>query len=316
MKILNRDQIESVLSIPAVLEAVEQGFVAYSQGQTVIPPAAALHFEHPPGDCHIKYGYAKEGKTYVVKIASGFPDNPKSGLPSCNGLMLLFDKQTGTPLSILLDEGYLTDIRTAAAGCLAAKFFAPKIVSCVGILGTGAQAYYQLKLLSHATQCRRGMIWGRDEAKAKKLKEHPHFSEWKIEVARNIEQLTEECNLIVTTTSSTHPLLFAHHIRPGTHITAVGADDLGKQELDPEIFIKADRIVVDSRSQCMQFGDVSYAIKKGLIQKDTLIELGEAARDSTLRRRSEDQITVAGLIGIAIQDLQIANSVLDSLSKI
>src|ERR1700722_1137566 len=122
MKILSRGQIEKLLSIPDILEAIEQGFIAYSQGETEIPPVASLHFENPPGDCHIKYGYAKKGKYYVVKIGSGFYGNPKKGLPSGNGLMLLFDKETGSPLCLLQDEGYLTDIRTAAAGCIAAKY--------------------------------------------------------------------------------------------------------------------------------------------------------------------------------------------------
>ena len=311
MKILTRKQIEQLVSIPAILEAVEQGFMAYSEGETVIPPVAALHFDNPPGDCHIKYGYAKNGKYYVVKIASGFHDNPNLGLPAGNGLMLLFDKQTGALLSVLLDEGYLTDLRTAAAGCIAAKYLAPKNVSCIGIVGTGGQAYYQLKLLSFVTKCRRVMIWGRDESKAKKLKDHPDLHEWKIEVAKDLDQLTADCNLIVTTTSSAKPLLFAHQIRPGTHITAVGADDVGKQELDPEIFAKADKVIVDSRSQCIELGDVSYAVKRGLIKKENLLELGEVIINSSLGRNSEAEITVADLTGVAIQDLQIATVIFE-----
>ena len=316
MKILNRKQIEQVVSIPAILEAIEQGFAAYSQGETVIPPVAALHFDHPPGDCHIKYGYAKNGKYYVVKIASGFHDNPQISLPAGNGLMLLFDKQTGGLLSILLDEGYLTDLRTAAAGCIAAKHLAPKNVSCIGIVGTGSQGYYQLMLLSFMTACRRVMIWGRDESKAKKLKDHPNLREWKIEIAQNLDQLTADCNLIVTTTSSTSPLLFAHQIQAGTHITAVGADDIGKQELDPEIFVRAEKVVVDSRSQCMELGDVSYAIKRGLIKKEKLVELGEVVMNSSLGRDSETQITVADLTGVAIQDLQIAATLFEAYSVV
>jgi len=230
MKILSRDQIEKTLSIPKVLKAIEQGFMLYSQGEAVIPAIGSLHFEYPPGDCHIKYGYSKRGKYYIVKIASGFYENPKHGLPSNNGLMLLFDKETGKPVCILLDEGYLTDIRTAAAGYIAAKYLAPKTVECVGIVGTGAQAYYQLKFLSSATQCRRVMIWGRDIEKAKKLAKHPDLNEWTIEAAKDLEQLASECKLIVTTTASSHPLLLAEHVKPGTHITAVGADDIGKQE--------------------------------------------------------------------------------------
>ncbi len=306
MKILNRKQIEQLVSIPAILKAVEQGFVAYSEGNAVIPPVAALHFENPPGDCHIKYGYTRDGKYYVVKIASGFHDNPNLGLSAGNGLMLLFDKQTGALLSLLLDEGYLTDLRTAAAGCIAAKYLAPKNISCIGIVGTGGQAYYQLKLLSFVTKCRKVMIWGRNESKAEKLKGHPDLQEWEIEVAKDLDQLTADCNLIVTTTSSAKPLLFAHQIRPGTHITAVGADDVGKQELDPEIFAKADKVIVDSQSQCIELGDVSYAVKKGLIKKERLLELGEVIINSSLGRSSESEITLADLTGVAIQDLQIA----------
>ncbi len=312
MKILSRQQIERLLSVPGMLKAIEEGFIAYSRGETVIPPVASLHFEHPPGDCHIKYGYAKKGKYYVVKIASGFYDNPKQGFPSGNGLMLLFDKENGIPLCLLQDEGYLTDMRTAAAGCIAAKYLAPKNVSCVGIIGTGAQALYQLKLLSFATSCRKALVWGRDASKAKTLISHSDLSEWSCEIATSIDQLAAECNLIVTTTASSHPLLWAHQIRPGTHITAMGADDVGKQELDPKIFAKAHKVIVDSRSQCALFGDSSHAVKASLIREEQLIELGDAIRDSKLRRTGESEITLADLTGVAVQDLQIAATVFES----
>lgn len=313
MKILSRQQIEQTLSIPSVLEAIEQGFIAYSQGEAVIPPVASLHFDSPPGDCHIKYGYRKNGKYYVVKIASGFYDNPKRGLPSNNGLMHLFEKQTGNPICIFLDEGYLTDIRTAAAGCVVAKCLAPKTVSCVGIIGTGAQAYYQLKLLSFATKCRQAMVWGRDIEKAKKFAIDSRLSEWTIEVAGNIEQVTKKCHLIVTTTAARCPILLADQVKPGTHITAVGADDIGKQELDEQVFCKADRVIVDSRSQCTAFGDISHAAKKGLINSETLIELGEVLVNPSLGRTSDSQITVCDLTGVAIQDLQIAQCVYEEM---
>lgn len=313
MKILSRKQIEEVLSIPKVLEAVEEGFIVYSQGEAIIPPFASLHFNCPPGDCHIKYGYAKNGKYYVVKIASGFYDNPKHGLVSNNGLMLLFDKQTGSPICILLDEGYLTDIRTAAAGCIAAKCLAPKSVSSVGIIGTGVQAYYQLKFLSLVTGCHRAVVWGRDIEKAQTFAKHPGLTEWTIDAVRDINELAAACNLIVTTTASSHPLLFAPLVRPGTHITAVGADDIGKQELDEKIFVKADKVIVDSRSQCAAFGDTSHALKKGHIGPEKLVELGEVLSDSSLGRTSDDQITVCDLTGIAIQDLQIAESVYSAI---
>jgi len=309
MKIIPRSEIEKSLSIPKVLEAIEEGFVSYSLKETVVPPIASLKFESPPGDCHIKYGYAKKGNYYVVKIASGFYDNPKNGTPSTNGLMLLFDKRTGTPVSLLLDEGYLTDMRTAAAGCIAAKYLAPKEVSCVGIIGTGAQALYQLKLLSFATSCRKAMIWGRSREKAEALANLDDLRDWRIEVSENIDQLTSNCNLIVTTTASSTPLLFAHQIRPGTHITAIGSDDIGKQEIDENFFLKADKVVVDCKNQCVKFGETSFALEKRLVKVENVVELGSLILNPSLGRTSDEQITVCDLTGIAIQDLQIAENI-------
>ncbi|HEY4831714.1 MAG TPA: deaminase [Waddliaceae bacterium] len=306
MKIFDKNQIQKAINLPEVLDAIEKGFVMYSRQQAIIPPVATLQFDHPPGDCHIKYGYAKEGKYYVVKVASGFPDNPSMGIPVGNGLMLLFDKKTGMPVCILLDEGYLTDLRTAAAGAIAAKYLAPKHISCIGIIGTGTQAYYQLRLLESITDSRKVMIWGRDRSKALRFSKNPDLKSFHIEVTEDLDQLTVACNLIVTTTSSSTPLLFAQQIQKGTHITAVGADDFGKQELDVHIFKKADRIIVDSCSQCSIFGDTAFALRTGLITSNQMVELGSIIENPSLGRTSEEQITVADLTGVAIQDLQIA----------
>lgn len=313
MKIFDKNQIQKAIHLPEILNAIEKGFVMYSRGQAIIPPLATLHFDHPPGDCHIKYGYAKEGKYYVIKVASGFPDNPSTGMPVGNGLMLLFDKKTGMPVCILLDEGHLTDLRTAAAGAIAAKYLAPKYISCIGIIGTGTQAYYQLRLLESVTDCRKVMIWGRDRSKALQFSKNPDLKPFHIEIAKDLDQLTATCNLIVTTTSSSTPLLFAEHIQTGTHITAVGADDIGKQELDAHIFKKVDRIIVDSCSQCSIFGDTSSALREGLIVSNQMIELGSIIENPSLGRTNEEQITVADLTGVAIQDLQIAIAVYTAL---
>lgn len=239
-------------------------------------------------------------------MASGFPNNPSIGMPVGNGLMILFDKKTGMPICILLDEGYLTDLRTAAAGAIAAKYLAPKHISCIGIVGTGTQAYYQVRLLESVTDCRKVMIWGRDSSKAVQLSNNPDLKHFHIKIAKELNELTAACNLIVTTTSSSTPLLFAEHIHKGTHITAVGADDVGKQELDAHIFKKADRIIVDSCCQCSIFGDTSFALRAGLIVSNQMIELGSIIENPSSGRTNEEQITVADLTGVAIQDLQIA----------
>lgn len=307
MKILNKSQIERLVSIPEVLQAIRQGFIQYSRRETVIPPVASLHLDN--GECHIKYGYNRKGEYYIVKIASGFPDNTKVGFPAGNGMMILFDQQSGNPVCLLQDEGYLTDLRTAAAGCLAAMCLAPKNVTQVGIIGTGAQAMYQLKLLTYATQCRKALVWGRDKVKSKAFVNHSELKEWNIEIADSIENICSHCNLIVTTTSSKTPLIYASHLRPGMHVTAVGADDQGKQEISEDVFANADIIAVDSRSQCEMIGDSSYAIRQGVINPSKLIEIGEVLQDTSLGRTSEEQITLMDLTGVAIQDLAIATAV-------
>ncbi|EFB42456.1 hypothetical protein pah_c008o076 [Parachlamydia acanthamoebae str. Hall's coccus] len=309
MKIMTKQDIQKVLHIPTILNAIEEGFVIYSQREAVVPPVSTLYFDHPPGDIHIKYGYTKKGRYYVVKVASTFYENSSLGLPSGNGLMLLFDKATGKPEVLLLDEGFLTDLRTPVAGCIAAKYFTPKNISCIGIVGTGMQAYWQLKLLPYVTNCRKVKVWGRYESKIRKFCENPELAEFQLQAELNLKQLCAECNLIVTTTSASSPLLLASQIREGTHITAVGADDVGKQELDPRLFSMADRIIVDSREQCLQFGDTSYAFKEGRLKSSQIFELGEAILNPQKRRHSDDQLMIVDLTGIAIQDLQIAMSV-------
>ena len=158
------------------------------------------------------------------------------------------------------------------------------------------------------------MIWGRDRKKAEKLASSSELTKrFKIRLAHDLDELARTCNLIITTTSSTKPLIQPHHLRPGMHITAVGADDVGKQEIDAQVFSRADRVVVDSLSQCINIGDSSYAIKSCAIYHDQLIELGKVIVDKNLGRTNNKQITIADLTGVAIQDLQIATAIIEDL---
>jgi len=307
--ILKIDEIKSLLKEVDIKTAMEIGFKAYSNGQSVVPPVGELLFNNPPGDVHIKYGYIINNDYYVVKIASGFYENPSLGISSSQGLMLLFKQQTGELAAILLDEGYLTDIRTAAAGALAAKYFAPKIIESIGILGTGVQAKLQLVQLRNQTDCNRVWLWGRNPKKAEKLKNElrPYFD---IQIATNPKEVALHSQLIVTTTPSETPLLELEDLQPGTHITAVGSDTATKQELDGKILANADLVVVDSISQSVTRGEVFQAVKLGLLSPENLTELGKAIQDTQLQRYSDDQLTVVDLTGVAVQDIMIAKSVL------
>jgi ornithine cyclodeaminase len=313
VKVIGIEAIKKALGRVNLMLAIEDGFVAYSQGEAVVPPIADLRFDKPPGEVHIKYGYLKNDDYYVVKIASGFYENSKAGLPSSNGLMLLFSQRTGEPLVLLQDNGLLTDVRTAVAGAIAAKYLAPKAVSRIGILGTGTQARLQLRYLKSLTPCREVLVWGRSELGLERYLKDMTEDDFSLRVALAPRELAETCNLIVTTTPSREPLLFAKDIRPGTHISAIGSDAPGKQELEPAILQKAQRLVVDSLSQCKERGEMAHALRQGLVAEASAVELGHIITGERKGRTAEDQITVADLTGIAVQDIQIAKAVYEAL---
>lgn len=311
MKIIPLERIKEILPSLDLIPAIETGFAAYSNGQAVVPPVGELLLDK--GEVHIKYGYLKKDDYYVIKIASGFYDNPKLGFPSSNGLMLLFSQKTGELVSILLDEGYLTDIRTAIAGAITAKFLAPENIERIGIVGTGIQARLQLSYLSQVIDCRQVLVWGRGDIQLAKYKIEMEKQNFKINKTLNTADILRTCNLIVTTTPSTTPLLSASDLQTGTHITAVGSDTPDKQELDSAILSRADIVVADSISQCMVRGEIFKAIQTSQISPDDLTELGDIITGKKQGRTDDNQITVADLTGVAVQDIKITEAVYKAL---
>jgi ornithine cyclodeaminase len=307
--ILNLARIKDALEGLDVAAAMEQGFVAYTRGDVVVPPVAEMIFAEPPGDVHIKYGFIKGDDVYVIKVASGFYRNPSLGLSSSNGLMLLFSQRTGELLSVLLDEGHLTNVRTAAAGAVAAKYLAPRAVRRVGILGAGIQGRLQLEYLRGVRDCRDVTAWGVGDEELASYKKDMGTKGFRVRTTREAGEVAAECNLIVTCTPSRRPLLAASQVRPGTHITAMGSDTAEKQELDAGILGKADRVVVDSLSQARQRGECFKAFEAGALRPEDVVELGAVIGDAKLRRAADDEITVADLTGVAVQDIQIAKAV-------
>jgi len=314
-EIYRLDRIKEALQRMDPIRAIEEGFVAYSQGKVVVPPAGEMIFQKPPGDVHIKYGYILGDDYYVIKIASGFYENAKLGLPSNHGLMLLFKRQTGELSSILLDEGFLTDVRTAAAGAVAAKYLAPKNVRKIGILGAGVQGKIQLTFLKSVVACSDVMVWGINQKELDAYQEAMEPFGYAIQTTRNASEVASNCNLIVTATPSQKPLLLADDIQRGTHITAVGSDTPEKNELDPKILQRADIVVADSVQQCLSRGEIFQAIRAGVLKKERVRELGKVISQKKLQRISENQITVADLTGVAVQDIQISKAVYEALSS-
>jgi len=247
-----------------------------------------------------------------VKIASGFYKNPALGISSSNGLNLVFNQKTGVLETILLDEGYLTDVRTAVAGAVVAKYLAPDTVKSIGIIGCGIQARLQLKYLKNVLNCTKGIALGRSKDKLLSYKEEMSKDGYDIEITMESRRIAQECNLIVTTTPSKDPIIFADDLQTGVHITAVGADTIGKQELDYTILQNANLIVVDSIKQCQTHGEIHKAFQGNWLVNQNLIEVGEIISSGGIHRKSDD-ITVADLTGIATQDIQISKFILDNI---
>ena len=315
MIIINKNQIKHLLDDLDLKQSIVKGFIDYSARKCVIPPIGELLFKNPPGDVHIKYGYVIGGKYYVIKIASGFPMNEEINISNGQGLMLLFNQKTGEPIATFLDDAMLTDIRTAIAGLICAEKFSNNIKN-IGVLGTGNQARLQVKFLKSITDCRSVSLWGRNKQKAEQYKLDMSKYNFNVKIFGSPKEIAKNSNLIITATASENPLLKSKDIKIGTHITALGADTPTKNELDTSILKRADMIIADSISQCKERGEIFHAISRKDISLDSVNELGSILSGDIKGRTSKEQITVADLTGVAVQDLKIAETVYEKFLEV
>lgn len=310
---LTRQEIESLLNFSAATRAIRQAYVSTSKGQVNIPPVGHITF---PGqaDCHIKYGHMQGDENFVIKIATGFPQNNARGLPNGNGVLLVLSAETGALKALLHDEMFLTDVRTGIGGALASQRLARSDSKNVLIIGTGIQARMQIdahaKIFSHALSF---TVWGRDRAKAELVASE--MAGVDVSVATSLKDAAEAADIIVTTTGTNTPVLMSDWVKDGTHITAIGADAPGKQELETKLIRRANLLCVDLKSQCADHGEVATAINEHMISENDLIELGSILDDLDTPLRSLTDITIADLTGIAAQDIAIANAVLNQIQS-
>lgn len=314
--ILREEEIRALLDPPACIDAMQQAFAAYATGKAQLPPVINLEMPEHAGEVHIKSGHLSGGPYYAVKIASGFYGNAALGLPSSNGMVLVFDARTGAPAAFLLDNGFITDLRTAAAGALAVKYLAQKTVRSVAIIGSGAQARYQIKVLPMVRSFHEARVWGRNRKKAQACVEdlrragipgRPAF-----QVAESVEQAVRDADVVLTVTASREPLVRAEWLAPGAIVIAVGSDGPDKQELDVGVLARADRIVADSLRQCLRLGEIHHAVEQGAISKEKVsTELGEIAAGLKPGRTSDQEIIVCDLTGVGVQDVAAASLVME-----
>ncbi len=316
MLVVPLTQIREVVREDQALRAIERAFVAFSRGDVTVPPVGHLDFPAAHGELHVKYGWIRGSPTFVVKLATGFYDNPLLGLPSGNGCMLVFCARTGRPLALLEDEGWLTELRTGIAGAIAAKWLAGTPIRRIGIVGCGVQARFQLRCLRLVTDCRDVVVFGRNPAHVARYIEEMQAEGLRVVAAASPAAVAASADIVVTTTPSRTPLLAAADLRPGMHVTAVGADGGGKQELAADCFARADLCVVDSRAQCERFGDSSFAVRTGHITPEQLVELGTVLTGTPPRQTRRDLISIADLTGVACQDIAIAELVAQALGVV
>ncbi|MGD8683324.1 MAG: ornithine cyclodeaminase family protein [Chloroflexota bacterium] len=310
MLVVERSRIEQVLAGLDLLPIIEDAFVGYSAGRAIVPPVGELLLER--GEVHIKYGAIAGDDYYVIKIASGFYDNPSLGLPSSNGMMLVFRQDTGEPEAVLLDEGHLTDVRTAVAGAVAARHLAPQTVERIGVLGSGTQARLQVRQLAPLFETREVVAWGRSPVRLDEYRAEMAEHGFEVAAAATPADVAAAAGLIVTTTPSTEPLLQAADIRPGTHISAIGSDTPDKQELAAAVLALADVVVADSLEQCRTRGEIARAVAAGAIASGKAVELGRLLAGEEAGRTSADQVSVFDSTGVAVQDIAIATAVMEA----
>jgi ornithine cyclodeaminase len=309
--VLDRAEILRRLNHAAGIEAVRESLIAYSAGRVQQPQVVHLGFTEANGDCHVKCGHVSGAPIFVIKIATGFYDNPAKGLASSNGLVIAISASTGEPIALLFDEGALTDWRTGYAGAIATRLCWPKGATRLGIVGTGTQARMQLRALLAVTPDEPISIavWGRSPAAAERFAKEASDLGLGIRPEANLTDLCATSQVIITTTPAVTPLVRAEWIAPGTHITAVGADAPGKQELESALVARADILLTDSAQQSIDHGEFSHAVAAGLIAAGRISEIGQSLASGLLKRRPGD-ISIADLTGLGVEDAAIAASVL------
>ncbi len=310
MIVLTRPQIEALLDLPKAACAVEHAYRAASMGRVTLPPVGHITFPPLHADCHIKYGYLEGAETFAIKVATGFPQNAQQGLPTGNGLVLVMSARTGAVEAILHDEMVLTDIRTGLGGAIASRALSRPTAQRLLVVGTGPQAARQIEahaaLLPGLTHIQ---VWGRDASAARRLVGEITVPA-DLTMAPDLESAVRHADIMVTATGATAPLIKTEWIRPGTHITAVGADAPGKQELPTDLVAAADILVADLIPQCLNHGEFSHAVHAAKMDASRVTELGTFLHAPDIIQRKTTDISIADLTGIAAQDIAIADLVL------
>ncbi|WP_444677000.1 cyclodeaminase [Halomonas sp. E19] len=315
MKLYRRDEIEAAVGIDhEALRQVEAGFAALGRGEAVQPPILSMAMEEFNSEVDVKTAHIRGWPHYAIKVSSGAFDNPKRGLPSLSGLMMLFSAETGRVEAVLFDEGYLTLVRTALAGAIAAKHLSRQESRRVAVLGAGEQARHQVEALRLVRNVDTLDVWARRREAAEAYAEAMRGQGFEVTVHDSVHAACARADIIVTTTPSRQPLLFARDLPEGVHVTAMGSDSPDKRELDESVLTRADAVVCDTRAQSEHNGELKVFANAGREPPFAVHELGRVIERGERLRNAEAAITLCDLTGTGVQDTAIASFALAQLA--
>lgn len=309
--IIEESALRTAVTPERAVAVMREAFRADGEGRTRVPAVINLEIPSARGEFHVKTAYIEGVPHVAVKVASGFFDNPAKGLPSGSGLMTLFDAATGLPTALLLDNGFLTDIRTGAAGALAADLLARQFIQIVGVIGSGVQARQQVRCLSTVRRFHRVIAWSPNRSNLERYCAEMSAEGFEAVAAPSAEDVCRSADVLITATPSRKALVSAEWLKEGVHVTALGSDSPGKQELAVECLDSADLVVVDRFAQCAAFGELKHALDAGLLTRnDVHAELGAVVAGRKPGRTADREITIADLTGVGFQDTAIASAAL------
>jgi len=301
VRILELAEIRQHLVFSEIVGLMRDALVAHSRGQCETPMPMHLEIAAEQAEVHMKSSYRRGGRYFALKIASTFPNNLTRGLSTGNGMMLLASAETGEPVALLADSGYLTDVRTAAAAAMVAREVG-RLDRALGIIGAGVQARLQAQMHTQVLPLEQIWIWGRTRERAEACQRNltELLPGREVKLAESPAEIARRTRLIVTATASRQPLLKIEDVQPGTHISAVGSDGPGKQELDPAILRDAGLLLADSRRQCEKLGELQHAPAEWQRAR----EIGEFCLDPATP--APDAISVCDFTGLGVEDLYMA----------
>jgi ornithine cyclodeaminase len=286
---------------------VERAFTALARGEARLPDPVGLHLPEVEGEVHVKGAHLAGAPVFAFKVASGFYRNPERGLPVGSGLFLVFDAGTGAPLALLRDNGWLTELRTGAAGALAARLLTEERPLVVAMIGTGVQARFQTRALARVRSIGQLRAWSRRRRSAEAFVEEMGSELESVWAAPSAEEAARGADLIVTVTPAREPLVEEAWVGAGATVIAVGSDGPGKGELAPELVARADKVVVDRLEQSARLGEMQRPLALGLMEpSDVHAELGEVVTGQRPGREGRDERIVCDLTGVGVQDVAVA----------